>query len=58
MPTANECRQYAQDCLLLATTAADFYAQDALVRLAADYEKMADARQQRTINPEHRKPPD
>jgi hypothetical protein len=31
MPTANEYRQYAQDCLLLATTAIDFYAQDALI---------------------------
>jgi hypothetical protein len=52
MPTANEYRRYAQDCLLLATSAIDFYAQDALIRLAADFEKMAEGLQQNTINPE------
>jgi hypothetical protein len=58
MPTANECRQYAQDWLLLATTAIDFYAQDALIRLAADYEKMAEGLQQRTVNRGYDHPPD
>jgi hypothetical protein len=42
MPTANECRQRAQACLLLAATAVDFYAKDALIELASDFEKMAD----------------
>jgi hypothetical protein len=50
VPTSNECRQYAQDCLLLATTANDFYAQDALIRLAADFETMADRLQRRPAN--------
>ncbi len=54
MPTASECRQNAQDCLLLATTAIDFYAQDALVRLAADFLKMAESREQRAINADDR----
>jgi hypothetical protein len=47
MPTANECRQRAQACLLLATTAVDFYAQDALIELASDFEKMAEGLEQK-----------
>jgi hypothetical protein len=54
MPTANECRQHARDCLLLATTANDFYARDALINLAADFEKMADGLQRSSINPPDR----
>jgi hypothetical protein len=37
--------------LLLATTAVDFYARDALISLAANFEKMADALQRRSTNP-------
>ena len=54
MPTANEYRQRARDCLLLATAANDFYARDALISLAADFEKMADGLQRRSINPPDR----
>ena len=42
MRTIKECRQRAQDCLRLATTATDFFAQDALVRRAAACETMAE----------------
>ena len=42
MRTIKECRQRAQDCLQLATTATDFFAQDALVRRAAVCETMAE----------------
>ena len=52
MPTANEFRQRAQACLLLASTATDSYAQDALIELASDFERMADSLEQRAINPE------
>jgi hypothetical protein len=52
MPTANEFRQHAQACLTLASTAIDFYAQNALLELASDFEKMAESLEQRTINPE------
>jgi hypothetical protein len=54
VPTANEYRQHARDCLLLATTANDFYARDALISLAADFEKMADGLQRRSTNPPDR----
>jgi hypothetical protein len=54
VPTANEYRQRARDCLLLATTANDFYAREALISLAADFEKMADGLQRRSINPPDR----
>jgi hypothetical protein len=43
MRTIKECRQRAQDCLRLATTATDFFAQDALIRRAAACETMAEA---------------
>jgi|GraSoiStandDraft_25_1057303.scaffolds.fasta_scaffold1258401_1 hypothetical protein len=46
VPTARECRQRAQACLLLATTSVDFYAQDALIDLASDFENMADSLEQ------------
>ncbi len=46
VPTARECRQRAQACLLLATTSVDFYAQDALIELASDFENMADSLEQ------------
>ena len=52
MPTASECRQRAQACLILASTAIDFYAQEALVELASDFEEMAESLEQGTINPE------
>jgi hypothetical protein len=41
MQTIRECRERAQDCLRLAAMATDFFAQDALVRRAADCETMA-----------------
>jgi hypothetical protein len=43
MPTASECRQRAQECLILASAAIDFYAQEALTELASDFEEMAEA---------------
>ena len=52
MPTASECRQRAQECLILASTAIDFYAQEALIELASDFEEMAESLEQGTINPE------
>jgi hypothetical protein len=54
VPTANEYRQHARNCLLLATTASDFCARDALISLAADFEKMADGLQRGSINPPDR----
>ena len=52
MPTANEYRQRAQECLILASIAIDLYAQEALTELASDFEEMAESLEQRTINPE------
>jgi hypothetical protein len=46
MPTANECRQNARDCLELASTAVDFYVHAALIELAGDFQKMAATRDQ------------
>ena len=43
MRTIKECRQRAQDCLRLATTATDFFAQDALIRRAAACETMTES---------------
>ena len=43
MRTIKECRQRAQDCLRLATTATAFFAQDALIRRAAACETMAES---------------
>jgi hypothetical protein len=51
MPTANECRESAQACLVLASSAMDFYAQEALIELASDFEKKAESLEQRTISP-------
>ena len=45
MPTANECRQSAKDCLQLASTAVDFYVQAALTELAGDFQEMATIRE-------------
>jgi hypothetical protein len=45
MLSAKERRQRAQDWLHLATTARDFFAQDALVRRAADCVDLARRRQ-------------
>jgi hypothetical protein len=37
MPSANECRHHARDCLELASTAVDFYVHAALTELAGDF---------------------
>ena len=49
MPTTSECRQQAQECLLLASTAIDFFAREALIELASDFEEMALNLERRTI---------
>jgi len=49
MLSAKECRQRVQDWLHLAATARDFFAQDALVRRAADCEDLARRRQKGTV---------
>jgi hypothetical protein len=46
MPTANECRHHARDCLELASTAVDFYVHAALTELAGDFQRMAATREQ------------
>ena len=53
MRTIKECRQRAQDCLQLATTATDFFAQDALVRRAAVCETMAETLMRHWTNSQH-----
>jgi hypothetical protein len=41
MPTSKEYRQHAQACLSLARTALDLYAQEALLELASDFNRLA-----------------
>jgi hypothetical protein len=57
MRTIKECRRRAQDCLRLATTATDFFAQDALIRRAAVCETMAESllRQRHRTNSHYRR---
>ena len=49
MPTANEYRHHAQECLRLACAAVDFYAKDAMIALATDFQRMAESQEQRAI---------
>jgi predicted NBD/HSP70 family sugar kinase len=42
MPTAKEYRQHAEECLELAKQAEEFYVKDALIELAAEFNKQAE----------------
>jgi hypothetical protein len=41
MPTPKECRQHAEECLKLAKEAAQVYARQALLELAAEFREVA-----------------
>jgi hypothetical protein len=42
MPTSNECRQHAEECLRLANETTQIYARQALLELAAEFREIAD----------------
>jgi HEPN domain-containing protein len=42
MPTSNECRLHAEECLELAKQAEEFYVKSALIELAEDFKKQAE----------------
>jgi hypothetical protein len=50
MPTSKEYRQRAEGCLRLASTAEDSYGKTALAELAADFTKMAESLDAKTIH--------
>jgi hypothetical protein len=50
MPTSKEYRQRAEGCLRLASTAEDFYVKTTLAELAADFTKMAESLDAKTIH--------
>ena len=52
MPTSKEYRQHAQACLSLARTALDLYAQEALLELASDFDRLAQKAEQGMLHPE------
>jgi hypothetical protein len=54
MPTAEECRHHAKECLRLASTAVDFYVKAALTEMAADFQNMAKIRNTAEINGDDR----
>ena len=50
MPTPLECRQRARECLQLASVADEFYVREALIELAGDLLRMAEAGEMRAAD--------
>jgi hypothetical protein len=47
MPTPNECRQHAEECLKLAKETPQIYARQALLELAAEFQQIAEELERR-----------